>query len=130
MLKVFFIAAGGAAGAVLRYWMSGLSFRFLPAVFPYGTLIVNLLGSLVVGFLWGVSEVVIIPQNIRLMVFIGVLGSFTTFSTFSLENFHLLRDGEYAFFVLNIVLSVVLGLILVFVGYFLSRYVFQVMRWG
>lgn len=128
MVKLFYIAAGGAAGAVLRYWVSGLSLRFLPAVFPYGTMIVNLAGSFLIGFLWGVSETALITQHIRLLIFIGVLGSFTTFSTFTLENFNLLRDGEYMYFVLNIVLSVVLGVALVFMGYFLSRFLFHAAR--
>lgn len=128
MVKILYIAFGGAVGAVLRYGVSGLSLRFLPAVFPYGTMIVNLIGSFVIGFLWGISEAVLIAQHIRLMIFIGVLGSFTTFSTFSLESFNLLRDGEYIYFALNVILSVLLGLILVFAGYFLARYVLSVVR--
>lgn len=130
MLKIIFIAAGGAVGSILRYWMSGLSFRCFPAVFPYGTMIVNLTGSFVIGFLWGISETMLIAQHIRLMIFIGVLGSFTTFSTFSLENFNLFRDGEYFYFILNIILSVVFGIVLVFAGYFLARYMLNVFRWG
>ena len=128
MVRILYIAAGGAIGAVLRYWVSGVSLRFLPAVFPYGTMVVNLAGSFLIGLLWGVSEAVLIAQNIRLMIFIGVLGSFTTFSTFSLESFNLVRDGEYVYFALNIILSVLLGLILVFAGYFLSRHVVQMIR--
>ncbi len=128
MTRLLYIAAGGAIGALLRYSVSGVIHRFLSNGFPWGTLGVNLSGSLLIGFLWGMFESVIVSQNIRLMIFIGILGSFTTFSTFSLENFHLLRDGEYGMFALNVSLSFVLGIVLVFAGYFVSRYIFNMAR--
>jgi CrcB protein len=114
---------GGVIGALLRYWMSGLTHRFLGSGFPWGTLSVNLIGSLIIGFSWGMLESVVVSQNIRLLFFIGVLGSFTTFSTFSLESFHLLRDGEYVLFSMNILMNFLFGIALVFVGYFISRYI-------
>lgn len=122
MLKVFYIAVGGAIGAISRYWVSGVTHKVFNAGFPWGTLSVNLIGSLFIGLLWGLSETVIISQNIRLFLFIGILGSFTTFSSFSLENFNLLRDGEYWFMLLNVFLSLFLGIVLVFAGYFTSRF--------
>ncbi|MFH1877331.1 MAG: fluoride efflux transporter CrcB [Candidatus Omnitrophota bacterium] len=121
-LGFLYIAIGGALGAVMRYWMSGFAHRYTSGAFPLGTLTVNLAGSLIIGLLWAVSEVTIISQNIRLFAFIGILGSFTTFSTFSLENFNLLRDGEYGLFFLNAALSLFLGLALVFAGYAMGRY--------
>lgn len=121
MMKLFPIAAGGALGAMLRYWMSGFVHRFFSSTFPWGTLSVNLIGSLVIGFVWGISEAVIIPQTVRLFILIGILGAFTTFSTFSLENFTLLRDGEYWLVITNVSVSVLGGILLVFGGYLVSR---------
>jgi fluoride exporter len=109
MLRFFYIAFGGSS-------------------FPWGTLSVNLIGSFLIGFLWGMFESVIVSQNARILIFIGLLGSFTTFSTFSLESFHLVRDGEYGLFIANILSSFVLGILLVFAGYFLSRLLFNVAR--
>jgi fluoride exporter len=128
MLRFFYIAFGGAAGALLRYWASGLVHRIGGSSFPWGTLSVNLIGSFLIGFLWGMFESVIVSQNARILIFIGLLGSFTTFSTFSLESFHLVRDGEYGLFIANILSSFVLGILLVFAGYFLSRLLFNVAR--
>ncbi|MHC4220810.1 MAG: fluoride efflux transporter CrcB [Planctomycetota bacterium] len=127
-MKIFCIMLGGALGSLLRYWVSGLSYRFLPAVFPWGTLAVNLIGSLLIGLLWGIFEVVIISQNIRLLIFIGTLGAFTSFSSFSLESFNLLQDGQYGFFFLNFLTTVIVGIGLVFLGYFASRFILNILR--
>lgn len=128
MVKFFYIALGGAAGAILRYWLSGLTYRYSGAGFPWGTLAVNLIGSLAIGFLWGISEAIALSQNMRLLIFIGILGSFTTFSTFSLENFHLLRDGEYWFVFGNIMASVIFGIALVFAGFFISKSILGIIK--
>jgi CrcB protein len=128
MLKVLYIAIGGAAGAVLRYWLSGTTQRIFNGGFPWGTLSVNLAGSLIIGFLWGMFESVVVSQNVRILLFIGILGSFTTFSTFSLESFHLIRDGEYNLFLMNVMASFLLGVALVFAGYFISQYLFALVR--
>ncbi|MGB2601762.1 MAG: fluoride efflux transporter CrcB [Candidatus Omnitrophota bacterium] len=128
MLKFFNIAIGGAVGALFRYWISGITYRLFSGDFPWGTLAVNLIGSLVIGLIWGVSETVAVSQNMRVLIFIGILGSFTTFSTFSLENFHLLRDGEYWFVFGNIMASVVIGIVLVFTGFFISKSILEFLR--
>ena len=128
MLKFFNIAVGGAAGALFRYWISGLTYRFFSGGFPWGTLAVNLIGSLAIGLIWGISEAVVISQNIKVLIFIGVLGSFTTFSTFSLENFHLLRDREYFFVFGNIMVSMILGVMLVFAGFFMSKVILGILK--
>ncbi|MCS7298709.1 MAG: fluoride efflux transporter CrcB [Spirochaetia bacterium] len=114
ILTVFF---GGGIGAVLRYLLSFYTTSWLDPSFPLGTLIVNTLGSFIIGFISYLSEVSIIPTSFRMFLMVGVIGGFTTFSTFSLENINLLRDGEIKFFVLNIFLSVSLGLGAVVVGY-------------
>jgi len=128
MLKFLSIAFGGAAGALLRYGVSGLISKSFSGGFPLGTLIVNLIGSLLIGLLWGVLEIATISQNLKLFLLIGLLGSFTTFSTFSLENFSMLRDGEYWLVLFNVALSVVLGVMFVFIGFFVSRFTLDILR--
>jgi len=128
MLRLVYIAVGGAAGALLRYWASGVAHRVWGSGFPWGTLSVNLIGSFIIGFLWGMFESMVVSQQARIFLFVGLLGSFTTFSTFSLESFHLIRDGEYGLFFVNIVSSFILGIAFVFAGYFLSRFLLNIGR--
>ncbi len=128
MGNIIFIALGGAVGTVCRYVMSGLDYRFSGGVFPFSTFLINLIGSLVIGLLWGLFERSTLSPNIRMFIFIGILGGFTTFSTFSLETFNLLRDGEMRIAVWNIILTNVVGVALVFVGYSISRYIINLSR--
>lgn len=128
MTKLLLIAAGGAVGAVLRYVVSGLTYRLFDETFPWGTLAVNLLGSFVIGLVWAVSERVVLSPKLTTFLFIGVLGAFTTFSTYSLESFHLLRDGEVRLGLVNILASNVLGLALVYVGFVCARYLLDLLK--
>ncbi len=121
MIKLLLIAGGGAVGAVLRYAVSGLAYRLLEPTFPWGTLAVNLIGSFVIGLLWAVSERIPFPPTVTTFIFIGVLGAFTTFSTFTLETFNLLRDGEVLLGLGNVLASNVLGLALVWMGFIVAR---------
>ena len=121
MLSFIFVAFGGALGALFRYGLVNLVSLCSSSTFPYGTMAVNLLGSLIMGILYGIAEASELSRNVKLFLFVGMLGSFTTFSTFSLESFKLLREGEYGFLFWNVFLSVFLGICLVFVGYFISR---------
>lgn len=121
MLRFFVIGLGGAIGTLLRYIMGGLDYRFSNGVFPISTLVVNVTGSLAIGFLWGIIDRFAISPNVRLFIFIGVLGGYTTFSTFSLETFNLMRDGEYRFAIINMALSVALSVGAVFAGYITSK---------
>jgi len=116
-MKWVMIALGGALGTVGRYFMSGLDYRWSNGVFPVSTLLINLLGSLAIGFFWGLFERSAVSPEARLFVMVGILGGFTTFSTFSLENFNLIRDGELKIALWNIGLSNVIGIALVFVGF-------------
>ena len=121
MLRLFILGLGGAIGTILRYVMGGLDYRFSSGVFPISTLVVNVTGSLAIGFLWGIIDRFNFSPNMRMFVFIGILGGYTTFSTFSLETFNLMRDGEYRIAVMNMALSVVLSIGAVFAGYIASK---------
>lgn len=122
MSIVLAIAAGGALGALLRYWMSTGVYALLGRDFPYGTLAVNVVGS----FLLGVLSVLMIERlemspPWRAGVLIGGLGAFTTFSTFSLETLALVEQGAVARAGLNVVASVVMCLVFVWLGVLLGR---------
>ena len=116
------IGSGGFAGAVLRYALGGLIHRHVSAGgLPYGTLAVNLLGCLLIGALAGLAESrPIFSPGFRVFIFIGLLGGFTTFSAFGFETFTLVRDGDFLRASMNIVISVVLGLALLWAAYLLT----------
>lgn len=109
MGQTFFIAAGGAVGALLRFWSSNWVYALLGRTFPYGTLVVNVVGSLAMGFcyVWLVERSTLGPEW-RALVMVGFLGAFTTFSTFSIETINLLEGGALVKALINMVLSVVL----------------------
>jgi CrcB protein len=118
MNKIFLIGMGGFMGSVLRYWLSGwVQQAFNTSLYPFGTLTVNLLGCLAIGFLSGLAEQrgVFTPEA-RAFTFIGVLGGFTTFSTFGNETFGLLQDGQTLPALVNLVLHLIFGLGAVWLG--------------
>ncbi|MBI1196119.1 MAG: fluoride efflux transporter CrcB [Gammaproteobacteria bacterium] len=122
MKQLIAIALGGAAGAVLRYEASTTVYRVLGQAFPYGTLTVNTVGSLCMGFLY-VLFLDRFPASpeLRALLLVGLLGAFTTFSTFSLETLNLLEQGESIKALLNVLLSVVLCIGSAWVGLILGR---------
>jgi CrcB protein len=128
MVKIILLATGGAIGTLLRYSLSGYTYRFFDSIFPWGTLFVNLTGSFAIGTLWGFFEIENLSPNVRNFIFIGLLGGFTTFSTFALENFNLFRDGEIKLLMLNVLASNVIGIMLVFGGYSLTKYIINFFR--
>lgn len=128
MFKYIMLAAGGAIGTILRYSLSGLTYKFFDGTFPWGTLFVNLAGSFAIGLLWGLFDIENISSHTRNFIFIGILGGFTTFSTFALENFSLFRDGEIRFALTNIMASNIIGIALVFAGFLLSKYIINLVR--
>ncbi|MDO8302947.1 MAG: fluoride efflux transporter CrcB [Sedimentisphaerales bacterium] len=122
ILKVLLIALGGAIGSVCRYGLGGLVYRLFGSVFPWGTAAVNIVGSLIIGFLWAMFERAAIGPNMRMFVFIGILGGFTTFSSYTLETFNLLHAGETRLAITNMFVSNIVGVAAVFIGFAIFRY--------
>jgi CrcB protein len=122
LLNVALVGAGGALGAIARYGVGGLVHRNAAlADFPFGTLAVNLLGCLLIGLGSGLADArqAFAPEA-RVFLFVGVLGGFTTFSSFGYETIALLRDHEFLRAGLNAGLNVFAGLALVWLGYALT----------
>ena len=119
-MSYLWVALGGALGSMARYGCSGLTARFIGATFPWGTLMVNVAGSLIIGFLATLTSPdgrLLASPDARTFVMIGVLGGFTTFSSFSLETLNLARDGEWLWASANVALSVALCLGAVWLGH-------------
>jgi CrcB protein len=122
MKQLLLIAGGGAAGAVLRFWFSGWVYSQLGRDFPYGTLAVNLLGSLLMGLCFVLLlERLTLGDEWRALIMVGLLGAFTTFSTFSIETLNLLEDGELLKALANTLLSVVLCIAAAWLGVIAGR---------
>jgi len=122
VLQTVVIATGGAFGALMRFWVSSATYAVLGRAFPYGTLMVNVLGSLLMGFLFiWLTERSSLPPEWRSLILVGFLGAFTTFSTFSLETFNLLQGGEVSKALFNIFFSVVLCLLATWIGVIAGR---------
>ena len=123
MLSYLWVALGGALGSVGRFWLSGLIAARYGESFPMGTLAVNVSGSLVIGFLAALSapEGRLLPSpGFRQFFMIGICGGYTTFSSFSHQTLNLLRDREWLYAGGNVLLSVVLCMIAVWLGFVLG----------
>ena len=112
MDRILLVGTGGFIGSVLRYWVSGYIQQLSNSnLFPFGTLVVNFLGCLVIGFLSQIAEEYgAFNTESRALVFTGILGGFTTFSTFSNETLNLLRDGQNVLAFGNIAGHLILGI--------------------
>src|ERR1041385_7717254 len=122
MQKTILIALAGLIGTVLRYWLSGVLARQYGETFPWGTMAVNLIGCVGAGAVFFLTEErFVLNPTLRTVILIGLLGGFTTFSSYSLQTFALLRDGEFGMAILNVITSNILGLFMVWIGYGLSR---------
>jgi CrcB protein len=116
----FWIGVGGALGSVLRFWLSGVVADRYGQTFPWNTLVVNVSGSLVIGFLGALSDPggrLYLSAGARQFLMVGICGGYTTFSSFSWQTLNLLRDREWLFAGGNVVLSVVLCLVAVWLGH-------------
>ncbi len=122
------IAIGGAGGALTRYTLSEAVKHFTGAGFPWGTLCVNLLGCFLIGVAIHLVTLPAVPFGLDYIIVIGFLGAFTTFSTFTLENFNMLRDGEFTRAGLYILISNIAGIALVFVGYIIGHRIHQALK--
>lgn len=121
-MKILIIGFGGFIGAILRFLVSKFVNTVLPFNIPLGTLFVNVLGSFFLGYIYTLSvEKLAVTENFRIFISIGLLGAFTTFSTFSLESVNLLEDGVYGMFFLNIFSNVVLSIFFAVVGIYFGR---------
>jgi CrcB protein len=119
-MPVLWVALGGALGSVARYGCASLAARWIGPTLPWGTLFVNVTGSLAIGFLATLMAPdgrLLASPDTRAFVLIGILGGFTTFSSFSLETLKLARDGEWLWASANVVGSVVLCLAAVWLGH-------------
>ncbi len=118
MVRVLLIGLGGFVGSILRYWMSGMAHAIAPrTAFPVGTLVVNVAGCLVLGMLSQLAEARgFLTPDARALIVVGLLGGFTTFSTFANETVEAFRDGAYAVAGVNVVASVTACLLAVLVG--------------
>ena len=123
MRAFLLIAVGSALGGVARYWMSGWVAERGGETFPWGTLTVNVVGSFVIGLLAAFEDSarVGLPPEARQFLMVGILGGFTTFSSFSLQTLRLMQDGDWLRAAGNVLLSVVVCLVAVAAGYRLAR---------
>jgi CrcB protein len=124
LTKILFVALGGALGAVSRYAFSASPLNSVFEKFPFPTFLVNIIGSFLIGFcLIILSDKFAVSDNIRLLVFVGFLGAFTTFSTFELEIWTLVKEGHYVSSLVYVVSSVVVGFAGLLAGVWLGRQV-------
>ncbi len=128
MKEILFIALGGSIGAPLRYLVSKNINIVSGGSFPYGTLTVNVIGSIIIGFLFSMFSTIAVDSNYKAMTTIGFLGAFTTFSSYSLETVNLFTAREYGYGILNLVLNNVLAVAGAFIGIMIFRYIHQFVK--
>jgi CrcB protein len=121
-IKFLLIAVAGAVGTLARYWVSGLSYRVFGEYFPYGTLAVNVIGSLLFGIVWSLAEErMAISVMSRTVILVGFMGAFTTFSTFAFETMNYVRDSQFLVAFMNITSNCVLGFGAIIIGMWIAR---------
>ncbi len=131
MQNYLLIGLGSALGGMARYWCSGAAAALLGETFPWGTLIVNVLGSFVIGFfatITGPDGRLFVGTPARQFVMIGLCGGYTTFSSFSIQTLNLMNEGEWVYAGLNIGASVILCLLAVWLGHVAAVY-FNALKW-
>ena len=128
MAKYIAVVIGGGLGSLMRYTAVGFVQSRVEAIFPFGTLFVNLVGCFFIGFLWTLFEMTTVRPETRVFFITGILGGFTTFSSFGMETFNLFRDGEYLRSFSNFAVSNLAGFCCVIAGVFASRALFALFR--
>ena len=121
MQNILLLMAGGALGTLSRFLLSSITNRVFMNSFPIGTLLVNASGSFLIGLLWGLFDAGQLSTSMRLFLFVGILGGFTTFSALSLETLQLIKNGSMGMAAFNIIANNLLGIGLVFLGFFLAQ---------
>jgi CrcB protein len=122
-IAYLWVAIGGALGSVGRYWLSGLVAARYGETFPWGTLVINVTGSFVIGFFAALNETSgrrLLGPGAQQFLMYGICGGYTTFSSFSLQTLNLLRDREWFYAGGNVLLSVILCLVAVWLGWLLG----------
>src|ERR1035437_3027640 len=120
-MKIILLISGGALGTFLRYTVVEYGSRWNSTSFPIGTLLVNLIGSFLIGFSWGLLGKEEVKPETKAFLFIGLFGGFNTFSSFALEDFHLISGGDFRTAITYLTISNVGGILLVFAGYIFSQ---------
>jgi CrcB protein len=116
-MKLALLAVTGALGTLARYWLDGVMQELFGTRFPWGILVVNLLGCFLFGFVWALAEErLLISGETRFIILTGFMGAFTTFSTFTFQTAEFLRDGQMGLALANVVGQIVLGMVLLFAG--------------
>ncbi|WP_076411645.1 fluoride efflux transporter CrcB [Shewanella sp. UCD-KL12] len=116
MNNILFVALGGSIGAVFRYLISIFMVQVFGSAFPFGTLLVNILGSFLMGVIYALGQVSEVSPEIKALVGVGLLGALTTFSTFSNETLLLIQGGDWLKAFLNIALNLCLCIFMVYLG--------------
>jgi CrcB protein len=122
--KIIYLALAGAAGTLARYWLGGLVQRNISVDFPFGTAAVNIIGCLLFGLLWALTENRLsVSGQMRTIIFIGFFGGFTTFSSFAFETAQMLDDSQWLWASGNLILQNVLGLVGMIAGLAIGKYI-------
>jgi CrcB protein len=122
MEKVLYISIGAMLGANARYWIGDWAAQKWGTAFPYGTLIINITGSLLLGFFITIAtERFLIDPRLRILIAVGFFGAYTTFSTYAMESFNLLSNGQWLYGLFNLLGSTILGVLAAALGVYLGK---------
>jgi CrcB protein len=122
--KLLYLGLAGAAGTLARFWLSGVIQKNVPTEFPFGTVVVNLAGCLFFGLLWAILESRLsLSGQMRIVIFLGFFGAFTTFSTFAFETSQLLDESQWLWAAGNILLQNTLGIVAMITGLTIGKWI-------
>ena len=120
--KMILLACAGALGTLSRYALAGMVHKFTGHTFPFGTMLVNIIGCFLAGLIWSLAEgKITLSGEMRIIILVGFMGAFTTFSTYILESGELFRNAQYGLAFVNVLTQNIVGLSAMFAGIFLGR---------